>query len=749
MKKLKQTLSLAAALLLFVLSTASAQRVIDNPKPICRMLQRIGGKGMDKRILTILDESLAQNGQEVFLITARHGKPCIQGSTLSAITTGIGWYLNHHAHINLSWNQLTYDLSSNPLPVPRQQERHTCRADYRYYLNYCTFGYSMTTWTWERWQKEIDWMALHGINMPLQIIGLEEVWRRVLRQYGYTDEEAKRFVAGPAYTAWWGMNNLEGWGGTQRNAWFERQTRLCQQILARQRELGMQPVLPGFAATVPSDFTLRNPDIPSESQGNWCYAFQRPFIMDPTSQKFPEVARVYYKALEEVMGTSLYYSMDPFHEGGTIRSGRYSEGYRAIYDAMNDNCGTDTKWVIQQWQWGAHQALCLQAIPEGRLIVLDLFSDGNAAFDAYKGYTPQEAVFCTIPNFGGRTGFMGRLQKTTSTYFSYVQKYPSIQGIGAAPEAIESVPIVYDMLFELPWMADEPDVAEWVSEYAKARYGTYNADAQRAWLGILSTAMNETTSLQGPHESVMCGRPSLSIHSVSTWGGSHIFYSSEALLSAARDLLNAASVIGTKGSLGAQNMSYDLTDIVRQCLSDYSKQLLGEIKAAHEASNPTRFEEKKERFLQLILDTDRLLGTNSLFRLGHWTETARKAAAEMKGASQEDLDWMELENARTLITTWGDHDHSEYGGLRDYSYRQWQGMLHDVYYQRWKYWFEHQMQAPEGGWFYSEWNWAHELEGEWGATAKGTERKRTRTFYSPEPEGDTYTVAKEVFQKYF
>ena len=104
MKKLKQTLFLAATLLLFVLSTASAQRVIDNPKPICHMLQRMRGKGIDKRILTILDESLAQNGQEVFLITARHGKPCIQGSTLSAITTGIGWYLNHHAHINLSWN---------------------------------------------------------------------------------------------------------------------------------------------------------------------------------------------------------------------------------------------------------------------------------------------------------------------------------------------------------------------------------------------------------------------------------------------------------------------------------------------------------------------------------------------------------------------------------------------------------------------------------------------------------------------
>lgn len=749
MQKLKYIFTIASTLLLFGTDTASAQKIMHNPKAISQMLERIGGKGTSQRILTCLDKDLGKNGQETFVITSQNQKPYIKGSSLSALTTGIGWYLNHYAHINLSWNQLTQNLSHYPMPVPTQEEQHACNADYRYYLNYCTFGYSMTTWTWERWQKEIDWMALHGINMPLQIIGLEEVWRRVLRQYGYTDEEAKRFVAGPAFTAWWGMNNLEGWGGTLRDAWFERQTLLCRKIVSRQRELGMQPVLPGFSATVPSNFTQKNPDIPSESQGKWCYAFQRPFIMDPTSEKFPEVARIYYKALKEVMGTSKYYSMDPFHEGGSISSGKYNEGYRAIYDAMNDNCGQDTKWVIQQWQWGRHQAVCLNAVPAGRLIVLDLFSDGHAAFDAYKGYVPQEAVFCTIPNFGGRTGFMGRLQKTTSTYFNYKQQYKSIKGIGTAPEAIESVPIVYDMLFELPWMEQEPDVAQWVSEYVKARYGTYNADALRAWLGILGTAMNETTALQGPHESVMCGRPSLTIHSVSTWGGSHIFYERPLLVAAARDLLRAAETIGTTGSLGAQNMSYDLTDIVRQCLSDYSKQLLAEIKAAYEEGRQKTFEEKKELFLQLILDTDHLLGTNRMFRLGSWTETARKAAGEMKGCTEADLDWMELENARTLITTWGDFEHSEYGGLRDYSYRQWQGLLRDVYYPRWKYWFDHQMQAPKAGWFFSEWNWAHDLKGEWGASAKGTERKNPRTCYSPTPEGDTYTIAHEIIQKYF
>ncbi len=31
----------------------------------------------------------------------------------------------------------------------------------------------MAFWDWERWEKEIDWMILHGINMPLMVIGEE------------------------------------------------------------------------------------------------------------------------------------------------------------------------------------------------------------------------------------------------------------------------------------------------------------------------------------------------------------------------------------------------------------------------------------------------------------------------------------------------------------------------------------------------------------------------------------------------
>lgn len=41
------------------------------------------------------------------------------------------------------------------------------------------FTDSYVWWNWERWEKEIDWMALQGINLPLAFTGQEAIWQKV------------------------------------------------------------------------------------------------------------------------------------------------------------------------------------------------------------------------------------------------------------------------------------------------------------------------------------------------------------------------------------------------------------------------------------------------------------------------------------------------------------------------------------------------------------------------------------------
>lgn len=717
---LRLTLLLAALAIAWPCSATETE----NPEAVTNLLTRVTNAA--DRFETVLDDALAaSNGADVFVITAKNGKPCIKGSSLSAITTGINWYLNHYAHVNIAWNNLTVDLSAVSLPVPTTEETHTASVDYRYYLNYCTFSYSMSIWTWERWQQEIDWMALHGINMPLQIVGLDVVWKNLLTEdLGYTSDEANEFIAGPCFQAWWGMNNLEGWGGKNPDWWYTRQEALATKILARERELGMQPVLPGYAGMVPSDIATKK-GYTANNQGNWCY-FTRPYILDPNSNAFAEVSEKYYARLKEVMGTSEYYSMDPFHEGANTDGIDVASAYSKIAEAMMA-ANASSRWVIQFWQWSSDQYNVLSKVSKGKLIVLDLFSDAHTHFGEYNGH---DAVYCMLPNFGGRTGLFGRLSKVMTDFYTQKSSYSNVKGIGATPEAIEQVPVLYDALFELPWRSTQPDPQEWLADYATNRYGASNTNAQEAWEKLRNSALNCESSLQGPHEAVVCARPSLSVGSVSSWGGTDIFYDAQDVADAAAKLLAA------KGDLSGDNYSYDLTDVTRQALTDYAYYLLKGINTAHTAKDETSYATRRDAYLQLILDLDELLSTNKNFMLGRWTQMARAIADEATGTTSSDKDWLELNNARTLITTWGDYYPSEYGGLRDYSYREWGGMLKDFYYPRWQKFFDNLDNGTSlPSWFDNDWAWAHNT---------------SKTYsYSDEPTGSTAEVASTLFSKYF
>ena len=705
--------------LLFCLQPLFAQ--VTGVTAINDLLNRIGGQGTAERFSVAVDPNVATNGKETFVITADNGKPFIKGNTISAVTTGINWYLNHYAHVNLAWNQLTTDLSKVTLPVPTMEEKHECNADYRYYLNYCTFSYSMSTWTWERWQQEIDWMALHGINIPLQIIGLDVVWYNLLTQdYGYTHEEADAFIAGPCFQAWWGMNNLEGWGGPNPKWWYERQEGLAKKILARQRELGIDPVLPGYSGMVPSNFTQKTGK-EAINQGGWCN-YTRPFILNPNNADFAEVSAKYYARLAEVMGTSDYYSMDPFHEGANTSGIDVPKAYKAIGDEML-KVNPNAKWVIQQWQWGWHQYKVLDQMKKGQLIVLDLFSDAHTHFGDYKDH---DAVYCALSNFGGRTGLFGRLTKVMNEYFNEKGKHANVKGIGATPEAIEQVPVLYDALFELAWRDKAPDAKAWLEDYTKARYGADNAQAKAAWEKVRNSALNCETGLQGPHEAVLCGRPWWNIGAVSSWGGTGIFYDVQDVADAAYRLMNA--------KLEGNNYSYDLVDFTRQALTDYGKSLLAAVDQVRNQSDKKDYNLRRDAYLQLILDLDELLNTNENFMLGRWTQMARGIADEVKGTTNADKEWLELNNARTLITTWGARNNSEGGGLRDYSYREWGGMMKDFYYKRWKAFFDQNDKGTSHpDWFDMEWAWAHDGSVQYNTTTKGNSAE----------------VAARLFGKYF
>ena len=161
--------------------------------PVYALLDRID-KGASKKFELVIQKT--EEGNDFFELDQNKDKVVVRGNNYVSLATGINWYLKYYAGIHLTWNNMHAKLPSL-LPVVQKKERHTTNMKYRYYLNYCTFSYSMAFWDWTRWEEEIDWMALHGINLPLDIVGTDVVWYHVLERLGYSKEEISQFVAGP------------------------------------------------------------------------------------------------------------------------------------------------------------------------------------------------------------------------------------------------------------------------------------------------------------------------------------------------------------------------------------------------------------------------------------------------------------------------------------------------------------------------------------------------------------------------
>lgn len=695
--------------------------------PVNGLLERIDPGASKKFIIQV------KKGQSDFFELDQKGdKVVIRGNNYVNIATGLNWYLKYYAGIHLSWNGMTAKLPES-LPKVSTPVRKETNLALRYDFNYCTYSYTMAFWDWKRWEKEIDWMALHGINLPLAVVGQECVWKNMLEKLGYTKEEINKFIAGPAFLAWWAMNNLEGWGGPNPDSWYTQQEALQKKILKRMREYGIEPVFPGYSGMVPHDANKKlglNVTEPALWNG-----FTRPAFLLPTDSRFNEIASLYYKELEKLFGKANYYSMDPFHELEDAGSVDFDAAGKAVLKAMKD-VNPKATWVIQGWTENPRPEM-IKNLNNGDILILDLFSECRpmwgipSIWKREKGYEQHDWLFCMIENFGGNVGLHGRMDQLLNNFY-LTKNNPlaaHLKGIGLTMEGSENNPVMFELMCELPWRPEKFTKEEWLKDYLFARYGVRDEKITQAW-SILADGIYNCpfgNNQQGPHESIFCGRPGLNNFQASSWSKMQNYYDPTSTEAAARLMLEVADKYK-----GNNNFEYDLVDIVRQSLSDRGRIVYNQTIADFKSFDKKSFAAHSQEFLNILLAQDRLLGTRSEFRVGRWIEQARNL-----GTTPEEKDLYEW-NARVQITTWGNRVCANDGGLRDYAHKEWNGLLKDFYYKRWAAYWQTLQDVLDGkpmvelDYYAMEepWTLAHNP-------------------YTSQPEGDCVSVAKEVFNEVF
>ena len=728
---------------LWLVVGGAANAKSDMEKASRALLERVVKAGADRFVVEEIPATSA--GKDVFEIESRGRKIVLRGNSPVAVASGLNWYLKYFCRRQVSWNHFDVDLP-DPLPAVTEKVRRETAYNDRSYMNYCTFSYTAAFWDWDRWQKEIDWMALHGITMPLAVTGQEAVWYNTLLRFGMTDEEIRQFLCGPAFFAWQWMTNIESWGGPLPRSWIDRSVELGRKIVERERELGMRPVLQGFTGYVPLKLKEKFPEADIAVKPFWLRYFPPGTAqLDPLDPLFAEIGKAFLEEQEKLFGTDHLYAADPFHEGNPPKTydGYLKEVGEALF-ATAQAVDPDAVIVMQSWSFRPDIAF---AIPADRLLVFDLNSSRSKSFDYFKGRAWHGGV---IHNFGGTVAMGGNLEQLArrlciegkdSTWKNYV-------GFGLFPEATENNPVVYELASEMAWHPVCPDMSAWVADYARARYGSDDRNMLEAWQVLLRTVYGKKRGVTLAGESPICARPHLDVYgaspnSVLTPRNAYDF---SELWKAPQLMLRADA-----GLRNHPNYRYDLTDAMRQCLSDLSILVQERVADAYRAGDRQKFETETARFLELILDMDELLATDESFTLGRWIAQARAC-----GRTDEEKALYE-KNARWLVTVWGPYDKDAM--LFDYSNRQWAGLFRDYYYRRWQKYFDFlrsELAKPEQERyvetrkihhrFFRPANEANDFyrmisrwEYEWCEETKP---------YPAEAVGDTYTVASKLFGKW-
>ncbi|KAJ0965515.1 hypothetical protein J5N97_026653 [Dioscorea zingiberensis] len=627
-----------------------------------------------------------------------HPEILIRGVSGVELSAGLHWYLKNWCLAHISWEKTGgTQLFSVPTPgsLPHVHSAGVLikrPVAWSYYQNAVTSSYSMAWWDWERWEKEIDWMALQGINLPLAFNGQEAIWQKVFQKFNISNSDLDDFFGGPAFLAWSRMGNMHGWGGPLPQTWLDDQLALQKKILSRMFEFGMSPVLPAFSGNVPSALKSKFPSAKITRLGNWFTVDSNPrwcctYLLDATDPLFIDIGKAFIEQqFKEYGRTSHIYNCDTFDENTPpVDEPKYISSLgAAIFKGMQSG-DTDAIWLMQ-------------------VVFLVPFE------------------LCMLHNFAANIEMYGILDSIASGPIEARKSENSTMvGVGMCMEGIEQNPVVYDLMSEMAFHQKNVDVKD------------KNRDVIVAFPDVDPSIISLSENSEPAN--VNFGRQLLAQRQLKTVSDSydqpHIWYSTV-------DVINALELFLASGDYvsDSNTFRYDLVDLTRQALAKYANQVFLRTIEAYQYNDLEGVTVFSQHFLGLVKDLDMLLSCHDGFLLGPWLESAKHLARDAE--QEKQYEW----NARTQITMWFDNTETEASLLRDYGNKYWSGLLQDYYGPRGAIYFKYLLKSLVTGHAFELENWRREwisLTNKW---------QMSRKVFTMEGSGDALNISRWLYDKY-
>ncbi|MEO8534152.1 MAG: alpha-N-acetylglucosaminidase [Flavobacterium sp.] len=647
------------------------------------VIERLIGKRVKDFELHII-ENKGQADSDWFEIKATADKIKIQGTSNTVLCYAAYSYLKDIGAVLVSWEGNRIDL---PKKWPEYSKKGSTPFKYREYLNACTFGYTTPWWDWKRWEQEIDWMALHGINLPTAMEGQEAVWQELWKEYGLTDTQLQEHFTGPAFLPWQRMGNINSLEGPLPQEWINKKQDVQKKILQQMRTLGMHPVVPAFSGYVPKAFAEQHKNSKISELKSWSGGgFASTYLLDSKDPLFKEIGKRFIEIYTKLYGPADFYLADSFNEitPPVSENNKYEElsDYgKTIFETINE-ASPNATWVMQGWLFGDNKEFWtkeatkafLSKVPNDRLMIQDYANDRYKVWENQEAFYGKQWTYGYVHNYGGSNPVYGDLNfyKEELTKLLSNPDKGNVVGYGVMPEGLNNNSIVYEYVYDLPWTQGKEPVKDWMKKYLQARYGKTTDAVFQAWQllieSVYSTKYWETRwwdDRAGAY--LFFKRPTLKITAFKGNPGD------KEKLKKALDILNDESKNFDKKSL----YNYDLLDMSRHYYSLDIDELLIECVKAYELKDIKKGDELFKQIEKEALDIDNRLAGQPYNNLSYWLKSASDYG------SSADVSQLYVKNARTLITLWGGEGH-----LNDYASRSWGGMYKGFYWPRWKMFLE-------------------------------------------------------------
>ncbi len=677
--------------------------------------------------------------QDLFTLRSEGNKVVIGGNNANSMAVGLNYYLKYFCLTTISWYKDDPVEMPEVLPKVAGTLRIKARMPMRFFLNYCTYGYTMPWWKWADWEHFIDWMALNGVNLPLSITGTESIWYRVWRKYGLSDEEIRSYFTGPAFLGWHRMCNIDAWHGPLPKAWLDGQEALQKKIVRRERELNMRPVLPAFAGHIPAALLKQRPNLMAtkvdDNHHGWG-DFKNPELygctflnsMDPL---FAQIQKDFLQEQARQFGTDHIYGLDPFNEVDppTLNADSIGMIFKHIYQSL-EAADKQAVWLQMAWTYyykkywnDERQRALYHGAPQGRMILLDYFCENKELWKRNQAFFGQDYMWNYLGNFGGRH----RLVAPTERIFNRIDTVcrsggSNFKGVGATLEAFDPNQFAYELTLEKAW--DLPlTLPEWRDRLADRHVGTVSTAAREAYADYFKVLdVNFAPYIRTFIES----RPSMR-NQLPKYGATE--------KTVEPTFFDLVKLWRKMTALNADRDAYrlDLVNIGRQALADLFCTLWMKYKLAYELHDLAQMQQLADEMTGLLGDYDELLGCHPTFSMRPWIDSARGW-----GGTAEEKDYYERD-ARTIITTWNNNLSS----INDYSERAWAGLVSCFYLPRWQMFLKATLKAVEEGREFDEDAYARECFAWEEKFANGEGR-----ISYPAPQ-DPVDVSRRLIGKYF